>query len=69
MIVDILNGWVLEEFNTDLFVSLISAIPKPKKPPDQPENLRPIAVTSLWYRVVSKLFAVRLSPYLHTIYS
>ena len=69
MLVDIVNGWILEEYNTDLFISLISAIPKPKKPPDKPENLRPIAVTSLWYRVVSKLFALRLSPHLLDIYS
>jgi hypothetical protein len=69
LIVDLLNRWVGEELNTELFLAIVSAIPKPKKPPDNPQNLRPISVTSIWYRLVAKTFAERLKPHLHLLYS
>lgn len=69
VITGLLNKWVNEDLNTDLFLAIISAIPKPKKPPDSPENLRPISVMSIWYRLVAKVFAERLKPHLTTLYS
>lgn len=69
IITELLNRWINEELNTDLFLAIISAIPKPKKPPDKPQNLRPISVTSIWYRLVAKVFTERLKPHLLTLYS
>jgi hypothetical protein len=68
-LVDLLNRWVHEDLNTELFLAIVSAIPKPKKPPDEPQNLRPISVTSAWYRLVAKVLAERLKPHLHMLYS
>jgi hypothetical protein len=69
LIVDLLNKWVREDINTELFLAIVSSIPKPKKPPDKPENLRPISVTSIWYRVIAKVLADRLKPHLPKLYS
>ena len=69
LITDLLNRWVFESLSTELFLAIVSAIPKPKKPPDKPSNLRPISVTSVWYRIVAKVFTERMAPYLSTLYS
>ena len=64
-----LNAWILEQVSTDLFLARVSTIPKPKKPPDQPANLRPISVMNVWYCIVAKVFTHRLTPYLTLLYS
>jgi hypothetical protein len=69
LLVDLLNRWVHEDMNNELFLAIVSAIPKPKKTPDEPCNLRPISVTSGWYRLVAKVLAERLKPYLPMLYS
>jgi hypothetical protein len=60
---------VHEEGNSELFTAIMSTIPKPKKPPDAPQNLRPISVASVWYRLVAKVFVERLKPLLKLLYS
>lgn len=48
----------------DLFLALLTAIPKPNRPTTIPANLRPISVTSIWYKLLAKVFCERLTPYL-----
>lgn len=67
--VGLLNRWVQEDLSSELFTAIVSTIPKPKKPPDTPQNLRPISVTSVWYRLVAKVFVERLKPLLPILYS
>ena len=70
LVCQLLNRWVFDRGVTpDLFLAILSAIPKPKKPPDRPSNLRPICITSIWYRIVLKLFVLCLTPSLRESYS
>lgn len=57
----LLNRWVFErDCSTELFLALLSAIPKQDKDTNHARNLRPISVTSIWYRLVAKIFQDRL---------
>ena len=51
-ICDTLNKWVQGEVGDELLLTLLTAIPKPDRDPSQAANLRPISVTSIWYRLV-----------------
>ena len=66
---NLLNKWVGEEVSSDLFLAIVSTIPKPQKPPDRPQNLRPISVTSVWYRILAKIFSDRMQQFLPRLYS
>jgi hypothetical protein len=43
-----------------LHLAYLSAIPKSDRPTTEPKNLRPISVSSIWYRWVAKVFVLRL---------
>ena len=53
--------WVTigDDYN-EMFLAILTAIPKADKPPTIAKNLRPISVTSIWYRIVAKIFQDRL---------
>ena len=53
----------------DLFASYLTAIPKPDRPTNVPSNLRPILVTSAWYRLLMRIFVRCLSPELPHVMS
>ena len=53
----------------DLLASYLMAIPKPDRPTNVPSNLRPISVTSTWYRLLMRIFVRRLSPELPQVMS
>ena len=52
-----------------LLMSIMTAIPKSGKPVNEARFLRPISVTSTWYRLLMRIFTCRLTPYLTTLYS
>ena len=54
---------------TPLWDTLLTAIPKPHKDSSLPQHTRPISVTSLWYRLLMKVFTIRLRPHLPTLYA
>ena len=61
--VTLLNSWITDDHDTpDLFLALLTAIPKPNRPTTIPANLRPISVTSIWYKLLAKVFCERLTP-------
>lgn len=65
-----MNDWLTTDCETaEMFLVMLSAIPKEGKPPTVASNLRPISVTSIWYKIVAKAFAERLSHSLVTLYS
>ena len=47
MLINFLQGILDNKFDENLLLTIMSAIPKPKKPPTTPKNLRPISV-DLW---------------------
>jgi hypothetical protein len=47
----------------------MTAIPKPGRPTNEPANLRPISVSSVWYRIVARVFVHRLNKFIPHIYS
>ena len=51
-LVDILNKWISGEIGDELLLTLLTAIPKADRDPTVAKNLRPISVTSIWYRLV-----------------
>lgn len=65
----VVNAWVNGDQSADLLLSVLSAIPKPHKPTLAPEMLRPISVTSSWYRLIAKVFTMRLESHLLELYS
>lgn len=52
-----------------LLHTLLTAIPKKDKPTDVPSNLRPISVTSIWYRLIMRIFTNRLHGLLPHFFS
>jgi hypothetical protein len=50
-------------------VTLLTAIPKADEPTDNPAKLRPISVTSVWYRVLTRLFTLRLNTFVPRLFS
>ena len=52
-----------------LLLSIMTAIPKSGKPVDEARYLRPISVTSTWYRLLMRIFTCRLTPFLSSLYS
>lgn len=70
LICDYINDWVQygDSAPPELFTALLTAIPKADRPTSDPANLRPISVTSLWYRIVAKVFCMRISPSLPSLY-
>lgn len=50
------------EAHPELLASYLTAIPKPDRPTDVAANLRPISVSSTWYRILMRIFVARLSP-------
>lgn len=65
----LLNQWIHDPASVELHLAYLTAIPKLNKPPTTPSNLRPISVSSIWYRWVAKVFVHRLQPHLGDIYS
>lgn len=47
----------------------MSAIPKPDRDPTMAANLRPIAVSSVWYRLAMRIFIARFTGELPGVYS
>ena len=56
-------------FERGALATLLTALPKPGRPPDVPENLRPISVSNVWYRVLMKVFVLRLKSALPSVLS
>lgn len=70
LILHALQRWVWDgDPSNELFLAILSAIPKQDKPTNEAKNLRPISVTSIWYRVIAKIFQDRLSQFLPNLYS
>lgn len=66
----LLNSWIMDDADTaEMFLVLLTAIPKPQRDTAVPSNLRPISVTSVWYKLVSKIFTLRMEPLLQDLYS
>lgn len=40
--------------------SILKPIPKPRRDSTISANLRPLTITSIWYRILSKVFTQRL---------
>ena len=53
----------------ELFLVMLSAIPKAERSTASPQNLRPISVTNIWYKIVTKVFTQRLSGFLSRLFS
>lgn len=68
-LVELFNKWLIDPSNDDLLDSTLTAIPKPGRDPGLPKNLRPIAVSSMWYRIAMRVFIGRISDDLPTVYS
>ena len=49
-----LNTWIQDPDLVQLHLAYLSAIPKSDRPTTEPKNLRPISVSSIWYRWVAK---------------
>lgn len=47
----------------------MTAIPKPDRPTDDPSKLRPISVSSVWYRIIARVFVQRVNLYVPRLYS
>jgi hypothetical protein len=52
-----------------LLTTLLTAIPKVDRDSSDPKQLRPISVTSIWYRIISRIFVLRLNKYIPLLYS
>lgn len=52
-----LQHWVdTGDDNNQLFLAILSAIPKPGKLTSSADQLRPISVTCIWYKLLAKVF-------------
>ncbi len=51
-ITKLLNAWIKGDIGDHLLLTFLTAIPKPERDPSLARNLRPISVTSIWYRLV-----------------
>ena len=69
LITDSLQRVLVEGCEPSLLATLLTAFPKPGKDPGSPTNLRPISVTSIWYRIIMRVFVSHLRPYLTSILS
>ena len=69
LITDSLQRVLVEGCEPSLLATLLTALPKPGKDPGSPTNLRPISVTSIWYRNIMRVFVSCLRPYLTSILS
>ena len=69
LITDSLQRVLVEGCEPSLLVTLLTALPKPGKDPGSPTNLRPISVTSIWYRIIIRVFVSRLLLYLKSLLS
>jgi hypothetical protein len=58
--------WQLVQGTCDeeLLTTLLTAIPKPDRDSSDPAQLRPISVTSIWYRIISRVFVLRLNRFI-----
>ncbi len=52
-----------------LLLSLLTAIPKPGRDTATATNLRPISVSSVFYRLLMKIFVNRLTPFVPMLFS
>jgi hypothetical protein len=69
VIAQFLWGLVQGEVNDILFTTILTAIPKEQRSTADPAQLRPISVTSVWYRIIARLFTLRLNKLVPDIYS
>ena len=69
LITDSLQWVLVEGCEPSLLATLLTALPKPGKDPGSPTNLRPISVTSIWYRIIMHVFVSRLGTYLTSLLS
>ena len=69
LITDSLQRLLVEGCEPSLLATLLTALPKPGKDPGSPTNLRPISVTSIWYRIIMRIFVSSLRPYLISLLS
>ena len=68
-LLDALTQFLHAGDSTPLWDTLLTAIPKPNRDTSQPKNTRPISVTSIWYRLLMKVFVHHLKPHLSTLYA
>lgn len=66
---DCLQNVLTSGCESPLLLSLLTCIPKPGRSTNDAANLRPISVSSVWYRVLMKIFVMRLTPLLPHILS
>ena len=69
LITDSLQRVLVEGCEPSPLATLLTALPKPGKDPGSPTNLWPISVTSIWYRIIMRVFVSRLCPYLTSLLS
>lgn len=55
--------------NEHLLTTIMTAIPKPEKDTSDPSQLRPISVTSVWYRIITRIFVKRINDFVPQLYS
>lgn len=68
LIVLLMNGLLRDNIDQKLLLTLLTAISKGKGT-DDPTLLRPISVTSVWYKLIGKIFVNRVSAWLPELYS
>ena len=55
--------------DTPLLITLLTAIPKADQATNDASKLRPISVSSVWYRILTRLFTLRLNKHIPHLYS
>ena len=69
LITDSLQRVLVEGCEPSLLATLLTPLPKPGKDPGSPTSLRLISVTSIWFRIIMRIFFFRLRTYLTSILS
>ncbi len=69
LVTSLLWGMIQGRVDTPLLLTILTAIPKPDVVTKEACNLRPISVTSIWYRILIRLFTCRLNQFVVRLYS